>query len=106
MAIRLASSDVLGLTWREAEEMLNTYIRFLSKCQACEGTGRLSDNSICPNCDESGYDDSYVLWRCWAGHNRYACLKACGQDNTECGPTLKVSDELIPKISPASADAS
>lgn len=96
LAIRIASTEVCSLSWREAENVIRTYLTCLAVCPMCDGSGTEPDDATCGRCDGSGRDDRNVVWGCASADGGSQC--SCGDaDGSRCVPTVRVPQEgLIP----------
>lgn len=96
LAIRIASTEVRSLSWREAENVIRTYLTYLAVCPMCDGTGAASDAATCDRCAGSGRDDQNLVWECASvvGGSRCSCGEAGAPG---CEPIVRVPQKgLVP----------
>ncbi len=102
LAIRIASTEVRSLSWREAENVIRTYLTYLAVCPMCDGTGAAPDAATCERCDGSGRDDQNLVWECASGGGSQCSCREAGSSG--CEPIVRVPQEgLVPTRVPLAA---
>jgi RecJ-like exonuclease len=101
LAVRIASTEVRSLSWREAENVIRTYLTYLAVCPMCDGTGGAAEHPNCARCAGTGRDDRNVVWTC-LGAEVHDVTDGCSCDGSlTCRPTVRVPQEgLVPTGAP------
>jgi len=101
LAVRIASTEVRSLSWREAENVIRTYLTYLAVCPMCDGTGGAAEHPNCARCAGTGRDDRNVVWTC-SGAEVHDVTDGCSCDGSlTCRPTVRVPQEgLVPTGAP------
>ena len=100
LAVRIASTEVQSLSWREAENVIRTYLTYLAVCPMCDGTGAHAALT-CDRCRGTGRDDKNVTWACADPSGESGWCVCPSSVGARCEPSIRVPQEgLLPSGAP------